>query len=157
MILNIGGNWKAEDAATKLADFDAFGAMLKTKDLAKVRVAFGTPRVAASQPAAEELNQYLAKSSPEAEALVTALAKNLGDEAKRAEALAKIEAVSQDMKDFTDLFLIQGKGQIDAEQLAALKSRIRKEKDPEIAPKRVAIYGSDSVARLAAREITANG
>jgi len=157
MILNIGGNWKAEDAATKLADFDAFGAMLKTKDLAKVRVAFGTPRVAAIQPAAEELNQYLAKSSPEAEALVTALAKNLGDEAKRAEALAKIEAVSQDMKDFTDLFLIQGKGQIDAEQLAALKSRIRKEKDPEIAPKRDFNYGSDSVARLAAREITANG
>jgi phosphoglycerate kinase len=154
MILNIGGNWKAEDEATKLAGFDKFASMLKTKDLTKVRLAFGTPRVGAIQSAIAELNQYLTKSSPGAEALVSDLTKNLGDEGARAEALAKIEAVSQGVKDFADLFLIKNKGQVDAEQLAALKSRIRKEKNPEIAPKRVAVFGATPVSRLAVRELT---
>jgi len=154
VIFNIGGNWKAENETTKLAAFGTFVEMLKTKDMSKVRVALATPRVAAIQPAAADWNRYRAKGPPDAEALVDNLAKNLGNEAGRAAALAKIEAISDGVKDFADLFLVKGTGQVDAEQLAALKSRIRKEKNPEIAPKRVVVFGSTPVSRLSVRELT---
>ena len=44
-LLNVGMNWKAEDASTGLSPLDAFVALFRTKDLSKVRIAIGTPNV----------------------------------------------------------------------------------------------------------------
>ncbi len=44
-LLNIGMNWKAEDAKSGLSPVDAFVELFRTKDLSKVRIAIGTPNV----------------------------------------------------------------------------------------------------------------
>ena len=43
--LNIGMNWKAEDASTGLSPLDAFVELFRAKDLSRVQVAIGTPNV----------------------------------------------------------------------------------------------------------------
>ncbi len=44
-LLNIGMNWKAEDAKSGLSPVDAFVELFRTKDLSKVHIAIGTPNV----------------------------------------------------------------------------------------------------------------
>jgi|GEM_PF-7088 len=155
-MLNIGMNWKAEDASTKLEPLANFVELFKTKDISKARVVISTPQVKVVGAAMAQLAKDMTASDARAEALVARLEKSLTDPAARAKAIADIAALSPVMKDFMDLFLIKETGRIDPEQLSALKSRLVKAFAPEKAATRIAVYGANSVARNAMKEIVRN-
>ncbi|HRZ14070.1 MAG TPA: phosphoglycerate kinase [Candidatus Omnitrophota bacterium] len=156
-IFNIGMNWKAENKKTGLPELAKFEELFKTKDLSKVQISLGTPTARVVRERMDALQAYMSGSSARAEALVINLKNNLKDPVKRQEALDAISAVSPAMKVFLDVFLIKNKGRIDAEQLAALRSRLIREFAPALAAKRVVVLGDNGVARLSMTEIVSDG
>ena len=158
-VLHIGVNWKAEVASTGLDSVKDFTKMLKTKDLTKVEFTISTPVAGIVGPAMAETEKYLAKTSPAVEALIEKLRESIesGDQLARKDVIEEIANVSPAMRKFLNIFLIAKSGRIDAEQIAALRSRLMKESFSEISPKRIAVFGSNNVARLAIKEIVRDG
>lgn len=108
------------------------------------------PRIAVVSDEAEPTTAF-----DGAEVDVKQLAK-LTDAAVRGNIINVLSGISPNIADFMDLWLIDKTGRIDPEQIAALESRIRKEKYPDAAPKRIAVFGDNAVSRLAVREIVGN-
>ncbi len=156
-IFNIGMNWKAENKKTGLPELAKFEELFKTKDLSRVQISLGTPTVTLVRERMDVLHAYMSGSSAKAEALVINLKNSLKDPVQRQQALDAIAAVSPAMKVFLDVFLIKNQGRIDAEQLAALRSRLMKEFAPALAARRVAVIGDNEVARLSMTEIVSDG
>ena len=149
--LHVGVNWKAEVASTGLEDLDTYAAFLAGKDLNSFEFTLSTPVAGVVREKIAETEEYLALSSPLVDKLINDLS-SVSDEKEKKDALYAIRMMCEPcLVNFMDLFLINKlEHRLDPEMIDALRSRMLKEKSPDLAKKRVAVIGSGEVARLAA-------
>jgi len=157
---NIGVNLKAESWKTGVDLLDTMAELLLTKDIGKSRLVIGVnpTMISTALSKTKELGEAMVQTNWQAELLTRNLQKSLNNPEERAKAIAAIEAVNPEiMKPFLSLYLIGPKGRVDADQIAAVKSRLIQLLDKDKAHKTVAVFGSNEIARVVIRDLVQQG